>query len=125
MRYSAVDLFEARPAGGQAPLALKSAHRLLAPLPARLRLIPGDPHAGLARMANSLTNTDLVVIDADVDAQSLSQAWFYVPRMLHSRSVVLRQSAAGERQGGDYSPLSHDEVQRLADSSRPRRRRAA
>ena len=124
LRYAAIDLFEARPPG-QPRMTLKAAHQRLAPLASKLRLIPGDPYSALARMANSLTNTDLLIIAADQDAESLARAWFYVPRMLHPETRVMLQTPSGGSEAVRYRCLSHDEVQRLAESSQPSRRRAA
>lgn len=124
VRYAGIDLFEARPEG-KPRISLKSAHRRLAPLADKLRLIPGDPYAALARMANSLTNTDLLIIGGDQDAESLARAWFYVPRMLHSDSQVLVQTTAASGEPTGYQAVSHVEIERLAKSSQPARRRAA
>jgi hypothetical protein len=87
--YTGVDLFELRSAADCAGVSLKLAHRQLMPTGARIRLLPGDPFTALSRAANELTETDLLVISANQDAQSLAKAWFYVPRMLHARSQVL------------------------------------
>jgi hypothetical protein len=46
-------------------------------------------------MANSLTGTDLLIVSADQQGESLDRAWFYVPRMLHDASVVLVEDADG------------------------------
>ena len=87
VRYTGIDMFEAR--SSHAPgMTLKRAHRFLQAPGVKVQLIPGDPYMALARMANSLVGTDLVIIDADQDAEAVSQAWFYLPRMLHSQSAV-------------------------------------
>ena len=90
IRYVGVDLFESRPEGWKG-LTLKQAHQKLAHSGITLRLLPGDPFSTLARAANSLTGSDLIIIRANQDADSLQRAWFYLPRMLHQRSVVLRE----------------------------------
>src|SRR5438105_3066916 len=64
VRYTGIDLFEARAAGTQG-LPLKQIHRLLTASGVRARLVPGDPYSALAQVANSLQGTDVVVISAD------------------------------------------------------------
>jgi hypothetical protein len=88
--FSGLDWFDARPS--EMPrLTLKDAHRLLHATGASVRLIPGTPAASLASVANAHQNTDLILISSDVAADDLLAAWFYVPRMLHPQSVVLRE----------------------------------
>ena len=88
VRFTGIDQFEMRSdtTGG---LPLKQAHQMLHSLPARIQLIPGDPFEALARHANSLLDSDLVVIQADQLGAAMDRAWFYVPRMLHHASLVL------------------------------------
>jgi hypothetical protein len=95
LSYAGIDLFEARPADSPG-LRLKDAHKRLIATGVQLRLVPGDPFAALARCANSLANTDLVVISADHDPAALEPAWFYIPRMLHERSLILLEEQSGE-----------------------------
>jgi predicted O-methyltransferase YrrM len=92
VHYVGIDLFEARAAGSPG-MTLKQAHRSLAETGVQIRLVPGDPFSALARTANELTGTDLVVIGADQDSASLREAWFYLPRMLHDQSLVLIEQA--------------------------------
>jgi hypothetical protein len=98
LSYAAVDLFEAR-SPNAVGWSLKEAHRQLTRAGVHFRLAPGEPFAALARCANALTNTDLLVIGADNDPDSLERAWFYIPRMLHERSLVFveEQNGAGRR----------------------------
>jgi len=119
VRYAGIDAFEARP---NPTLRLKQAHQRFAATGARVLLAPGDPHAALARIANSLANTDLVVVSADVDAAALEQAWFFVPRMLNARSLVLIEETQGARSG--FRELGRDELHKLA-ACRQRRHSAA
>lgn len=97
VRYTGIDLFEARDvaSGG---LSLKQAHQVLGDRGAKVQLVPGDPFAALSRVANTLTGTDLLLISADQERTALAKAWFYVPRMLHERSLVYveEQAAKGE-----------------------------
>jgi hypothetical protein len=62
---------------------------------AQLRLVPGDPLSALARCANSLANTDLLIISAGHDPAGLEPAWFYIPRMLHAGSLVFLEEQTG------------------------------
>ena len=117
--YTGVDLFEARNSSGAAGVTLKGAYRLLRPMGVRFRLVPGDALAALSRHANQLTGTDLLVISADQDPYSLSQAWVYVPRMLHPQSVVLLEQRTPR--GMEFHRMSHGDVE--AASSRALRRR--
>lgn len=119
--YAGIDLFEARENGDGAGMPLKQAHKLLATTGAKTRLIPGDPYSALARAANSLARQDLVLISADQDAESLARAWFYVPRMLHASTVVLRETRGED--GPVLTRLTPEEIAKLAQS--PRGRRAA
>jgi hypothetical protein len=89
IHYIGVDLFEARTTADGSGVPLKTAHRLLQATGARVRLWPGDPLRALSQAANTLRGVDLFVISARLDTESLAQAWFYVPRMLHPRSLVL------------------------------------
>jgi hypothetical protein len=123
VRFTGIDLFEMRPAASPG-LSLKQAHSLLTPSGARVRLVPGDPFSALARTANSLLDTDLVVIRADQDPASLQRAWFYLPRMLHEHSVVLVEQPGREGQDGTYRMLDLDAVRQLADAQTSRRRAA-
>lgn len=91
IRYTGIDLFEARPPQSRG-LKLIEAHRTLKRHGVQVQLIPGDPFSALARAANTLTGTDLIVIRGDQDPESLQRSWLYVPRMLHERSAVLRES---------------------------------
>lgn len=101
IRYAGVDLFEGRSPNSPKGISLKEAHRLLKPTGAKIHLVPGDPLSALTRCANVLPDTDLVVISRDVDIESLAQAWFYVPRMLHAHSIVLKETV--DEGGSDVS----------------------
>jgi hypothetical protein len=95
--YSGLDWFDARPK--HAPtLTLKDAYRTLCATAASVRLVPGPAAASLAAVANAHQNTDLILISSAVTADELQSAWFYVPRMLHNQSVILREqiSPSGE-----------------------------
>ena len=70
VRFTGIDLFEMRPDGATG-LPLKQAHRMLQVPGARTQLVPGDPFTALARSANSLQESDLMVIRAD----QLARRW--------------------------------------------------
>ena len=121
IRYVGIDLFEARTTSGTG-LPLKEAHKRLKATGANIRVIPGDPLSALARTANGLQSTDLLVIAADQDTQSLTNAWFYVPRMLHDKSLVLLEDTSGVRPS--FRSLNIAEVEKLAKGSASMRRAA-
>ncbi|MBW3596095.1 MAG: hypothetical protein KY475_02340 [Planctomycetes bacterium] len=122
LSYTGIDLFEARTADSPG-LSLKEAHRELTRAGAQLRLMPGDPFSALARCANALTNTDLLIISADVDAAALERAWFYVPRMLHDRSQVFLETRDEKSDRRRYRRLTLPEIAELANRE-PQRRAA-
>jgi hypothetical protein len=113
IEFSGTDLFEARSAADGPGVTLKMAHRLLGGTGARIQLVPGDPCAGLARVANGLGEVDLVVISARLAPQYLARTWFYVPRLLHDRTQVFLE---GLLPGGRKSLrlVTRDEIEALA-----------
>ncbi|MBC8351289.1 MAG: hypothetical protein H8E66_04850 [Planctomycetes bacterium] len=121
IRYTGIDLFEARNESGTS-LPLKEAHRRLKATGANIRVIPGDPLSALARSANGLQSTDLLVIAADQDEGSLTNAWFYVPRMLHDKSLVLIEDMSGAQPR--FLSLTPEQVESLASGSASTRRAA-
>jgi hypothetical protein len=121
VRYAAIDLFEAR--GQNLPkLSLKEAHRLFKSAASQAQLIPGDPSGAVARVANSLPDLDLVLISATHDDASLSGMWFYLPRMLHAKSVVLRETIANP---GDALKFETIDAATIRERAGATRRRAA
>jgi predicted O-methyltransferase YrrM len=121
IRYTGIDLFEARTQPGTG-MPLKHAHTQLKATGAGVRLIPGDPLSALARSANGLQSTDLLVIAADQDTQSLTNAWFYVPRMLHDKSLVMIEDVSGPQP--HYRILDSAQVEKLAKGTASTRRAA-
>lgn len=121
--YTGIDLFESRPHEDGRGLTLRAAHRLLKPTGARIRLVPGDPLTALSRVANTLTGSELVVISADQDPDSLARAWFYLPRMLVGDSLVLMEEPGGAEGELAIRSIARDEIDRLART--PTLRRAA
>jgi len=111
IRYTGVDLFEAR-AKQSSGMSLKGAFRWSKKLGVKAELIPGDPISALTRAANRLTKTDLLVISADQDRDALAQAWFYVPRMLTSQSIVLIEESDGD--STSFRAVPRNEIDSLA-----------
>ncbi|HEY4235541.1 MAG TPA: hypothetical protein VGM76_19065 [Lacipirellulaceae bacterium] len=88
--YTGLDWFDAR--SGELPsLTLKEAHCQLQATGAQIRLTPGEPARSLRGIANAHPHTGLLLISAAVNDSTLDSAWFYVPRMLDGRSIVLRE----------------------------------
>ncbi len=88
--HTGLDWFDAR-SKSLTELSIKEAHRVLRATGANVRLVPGEPATSLPAVANAHQNTDLILISAAVADEDLKSAWFYVPRMLHQGSVVLRE----------------------------------
>lgn len=121
VRYTGIDLFEARPAGALAGLSLKETYRLLKPTGAQTQLVPGDPLAALARIANALTGTQLLIISADQEPTDLERAWFYLPRLLDARSLVFCEQYDAGTARRRLSLLSRTDIQqRSGDTQRHR-----
>ncbi len=114
VHYTGIDLFESRPAS-EVGITLKGLHRQLAPLTAQVRLHPGDAFGALSRIANQLTQTDLLIIRAGQSDEVMQRAWHFVPRMLHAQSRVL---VPGDGSGPDvpYRTLGLADVQRMTPS---------
>jgi len=91
IRFTGIDLFEGRGPQDKPGLTLRAAHKLLKPTGVQVQLVPGDPYSALARVANNLTGSDLVLVCADQDPLSLERAWFYFPRLLHKDSHVFAE----------------------------------
>ncbi len=120
IRYTGTDLFESRSAADGPGVTLKLAYQMLGATGARIHLVPGDPFSALSRTANGLMGTHLVVISAREDPQSVDQAWFYLPRVLHARSRVVVE---GRRPGGGTTMrvLNASEIERLTRAKAVRR----
>jgi hypothetical protein len=117
--YTGIDLFESR-ASDDPSISLKSVYRTLSATGAQIKLVPGNPFDALLRTANSLTGTDLLVIDDAVDQVALARAWFYVPRLLHADSYVFQQQPDAEGEG-EYRLLTQLEIDHLAAAATSRR----
>ena len=117
IRYAGIDRFEGRSAADGPGVSLKMAHRLLTDTHAKVRLIPGDSATALAQVANTLSNTDLVVISARQNTPALATAWYYLPRILHPGSQVLLETS---RPGGriELRRIPPPEIVTLAAAAR-------
>lgn len=113
IRYTGVDFFEDRPATSPG-ITLKGAYQLLRKMGASVQLVPGDPFSALARISNSLADTDLLVIDADQDADALSRAWMFVPRMIHDKTLIFLQKTDERGNASRFVQLTADQVDELA-----------
>ncbi len=114
VRYTGIDLFEARPVEWQ-PMTLKQTHQTLVQSGASVRLIPGDPYAALSRYANHLGNTQLIVISGPSMVGN-EAAWFYVPRMLSQDAGVFVSSQDDPANPPQMRRVLPAEIRRLADS---------
>ena len=124
LKYTGIDLFEAR--GKNHPgLALKEAFHDLRRPGVQLKLVPGDPYDALVRSANGLAGTDLLIISANQDRSSLERAWTYMPRMLHTGSLIFQEDGDSKTGKTSYRRLTLLEVQRNAAIASRALRRAA
>lgn len=92
--YVGLDRFEGRAVTDPPGVSLKEAHRRLAGL-GRVRLVPGNADASLARVCNQLGQFDLVLVSADNDPRHLERAWFFIQRLLTPTTTVLAEPTAG------------------------------
>lgn len=121
VRFSAIDLFDARPTT-QAQLTLKDAHRQLVATGATVRLIPGDAKSGLTHSANNLQDSHVVLISADIESEQMTSAWTYLPRMLAVGAGVFQTTRVEAGDHHDRISLAHIQ-QRIP--GRETRRKAA
>ncbi len=106
VRYTGVDLFDAREASQ--PLKLIDMHRRLKPIDAKTQLVPGDMGSALPRIANSHLRTDLILISAGFEREQFSEVRAFLPRMLHASSLVLVQA----KEGAEFKKLSRLEIEK-------------
>ena len=120
VEFIGVDPFEARRAAEGPGVTLKMAHRLLSRSGARVKLIPGRPDDALARSANALGTLDLIVISCGLNPESLRQAWYYMPRLLHPGTQIFVENALPGGRTSVQLVASH-QLKHLAAASRVRR----
>ena len=124
LRYTGIDLFEDRPAGTE-HIALKQAYQQLRQKHVKIQLVPGDPFSALARISNYVSGIDLVVVAGDQDAESMTRAWIFVPRMIHAETLVFAQAADARGKLADFVQLTRQQLEELAGLRGRRRRMAA
>lgn len=117
--YTGFDWFEEREVPAE-PLPLIHAHRQLQLTGARIRLVPGFPPATVPQIANSLQRTDMILISHRVADASLERTWFYLPRMCHSETLVLREVCT-EADGFRFDRITVAELERRAALRESRR----
>ncbi len=96
IHYTGVDLFEARTAADGPGISLREAHCLLKATGARIQLVPGAVGEALSRIANGVSQVDVLVISGCTRPEQLSQAWFFLPRMIHARTQVFQETLSGD-----------------------------
>ena len=124
LRYTGIDLFEARPAG-QPGMSLKEAYAEFRRPDVKIQLVPGDPNMALRRVANSLTGTELLLVSVSQDRDSLAAAWNWVPRMLTDASLVFVEEAGAKAWTTVWKQVPVEEVRKMGASAGRSLRRAA
>lgn len=127
IHYVGMDLFEASTESNGRRLSLKAAHQLLRgekgrrsdSHKVRVQLVPGNPADSLARMANSLGKVDLLIVPAEFDSSTHARLWYFVPRMLHKRSVVFVDGQSSD--GHELRLKPRQEIDDLASLGSNRR----
>ena len=118
VRYTAIDPFDERPAG-EGALPLMAAYRRLVATGARVRLAPGTLAGKLAAEANALADTDLVMLSRAATDAALAGGWFYLPRMCHPATLVVRRRVeAAEGSPEAWSVVALAEVAQRATPAR-------
>ena len=112
IHYTGVDLFEARTAADGPGISLREAHCLLKATGARIQLVPGTVSEALSRIANGVSQVDVLVISGHTRPEQLSQAWFFLPRMIQAQTQVFQETLSA---GGSTAMrlLEAQEVEQL------------
>jgi len=92
IHYTGIDQFEARTAADGPGISLREAHCLLKATGARIQLVPGTASEALARIANGVSQVEVLVISGNTSPEQLLQAWFYLPRMIDARTQVFQET---------------------------------
>ena len=124
LSYAGIDLFEDRPADNPG-LPLKLAHQLLRPMAGKLQLVPGDAYSALCRSANTLVQSDIIVVTGNTDDEQMRPAWFFFPRMLHDKTCVFVAAESGEKEESHVETVTQEEISELSLASRSAVRHAA
>ncbi|TWT87563.1 hypothetical protein Mal64_31050 [Pseudobythopirellula maris] len=122
--YAGFDWFDERDTSLER-LRLIDAHRQLRDTGASVRLTPGGPTAGLAALSNSLQDSDLILLSRHASDELLSSAWFFLPRMCHPGTIVLREPANAEGDADQWDDTPLEQISELAAAYAPSRRLAA
>lgn len=123
IKYTALDLFDARPQGAPST-PLVGVYRRFIATGAKVRLTPGDLAPSLCAEANSLADTDLLLLSREASDEALTHAWFYVPRMCHPGTLVLRRTECETTDAvGEWQTIPLAEISARANY-RPARRAA-
>jgi len=87
--YTGIDLFEMRPESHPyKSCGLKTAYQKLKTRRAKIRLLPGEAAETVARSANLLYNSDLIVI-SHCEADEISHQRQLFQRIMHRQSVLM------------------------------------
>lgn len=117
LTYTAIDPFDERPADTQ-PLTLAETYRQLVATGARLQMTPGRLAASIATQANSLADTDLLLLSSQATDEALDTSWYYLPRMCHPGTLVFRRHDGQEADDpGDWLPVTLEEIAARAGAS--------
>ena len=113
IHYTGIDLFEARTAADGPGISLRAAHCLLKATGARIQLVPGTVREALSRIANGVSQVDVLLISGHIRPEHLTQAWFFLPRMIHAQTQVFQETLLP---GGGTAMrlLAAQEVEQLA-----------
>lgn len=115
--YTVIDLFEQR-GQGVPQLRLADAYRELRPTDVRMRVAPGSISSGLANEANALGDTDLLLLAQHATDDAIGAAWFYIPRMCHPGTVVLRRESFDPAAPAEaWTPIPLAEIARKSAAS--------
>jgi hypothetical protein len=121
VKYTALDLFDARP-DGTPTTPLVGVYRRFIATGAKVRLTPGDLAPSLCAEANSLADTDLLLLSREASDEALVHAWFYVPRMCHPGTLVLRRTDGMDGDAtGEWAPISLSDIAARANFRTARR----
>ncbi len=120
VQYVGLDQFEDSAEATAGRLTLKEAHRMFAGAGCLVRLVPGEPAHSLVRVANSLGKVDLLLLSGGLGSASYGRFWFFVPRMLHQRSVVFVERDQSAARAG-LEIISQQAIAELAAAGSARR----
>jgi hypothetical protein len=114
IRYAGVDPFESA-TDTQPHMSLKQAHRVLAELGVKAHLIPGDSESAIARVANLVLPSDLIIVDGQWEADSAvgRAVRNWLPRLCHDQTAIFASSEPGQPLVSRARPASVVERQAL------------